>query len=74
MSLFPVKSTNRVVFARPGRLTGGLPDVGKARVLHRNLIRLLPERPCGARLAESAFKVPSLRISPLLGPTVQGII
>ena len=45
MSHFPVKSANRAAFARPRRLTGGLPDVGTGEVLHRNLIRWRGKRP-----------------------------
>src|SRR6202022_4537305 len=60
---FPVESGKSAAFARLGRLTGGLPDVGTDGALHRNLIRDLRSGHSGARALENRLQGAVIAVS-----------
>src|SRR5437016_9994568 len=67
MSDFPGKSAKTRRFASPCRLTARLPDVGTGTELPSGLIRVSPPKRARSMVrigGGTAFKAPSLRISP----------
>jgi hypothetical protein len=61
MSHFPAKSGESRIPADPGRLTGGLPDVGKQSGFLGSLIRTGANGFRRGDCLKIAFKAPSLR-------------